>query len=148
METKVFLGGTCGNNDWRNGFISRLSERGVDSNLLFDPVVDDWNEEAQRREDAAKDSAEFMLFYLGDPRQDDNRNSFYSLCEAMLGLIDSHDRTIIVFDTSGMPNHAVKSSEKTLRDLNARFPNAAIFPNLPAVEDFIAEQYGNSTVTS
>ena len=41
MSTKkVFLGGTCNGSKWRNELIPSLN---VD---YFDPVVEDWNEEA------------------------------------------------------------------------------------------------------
>ena len=41
---KVFLGGTCNESTWRDELIQMLK---ID---YFDPVVDDWNERAQREE--------------------------------------------------------------------------------------------------
>jgi len=38
-KNQVFLGGTCGDNDWRTGFINDLVKSGVDKNKLFNPVV-------------------------------------------------------------------------------------------------------------
>ena len=43
---KLFLGGTCTSN-WRNDLIPLLENDGID---YFNPIVDDWNEEAQKRE--------------------------------------------------------------------------------------------------
>lgn len=136
----VFLGGTCGNNNWRNGLIERLVARGVDPSFLFDPVVPDWNEVAQAKEDQAKESATYMLYFLGDPMQDDNRVSFYSLLEATMGLYDAPARTVVVFDSTGMPKHAEKSNAKACKDLKRRFPEAPIFASLQEAEDWLLER--------
>ena len=141
MKNMVFLGGTCGNNNWRDGFINRLARRGVTRDALFNPVVLDWNDESRRTEDAAKASARFVLFYLGDPKQEDNRRSFLSLLEAAMGLYDAPDRTIVVFDTTGMPKVAVDSVTKAFQDMKGRFPDLPIFDSLKAAEDYIAERF-------
>ena len=41
---RVFLGGTCNESPWRDRLTSMLNCE------YFNPVVDDWNEEAQQRE--------------------------------------------------------------------------------------------------
>lgn len=43
---KVFLGGTCNNSTWRQNFVIHLSDE-ID---YFNPVVEDWNKEAQKKE--------------------------------------------------------------------------------------------------
>lgn len=146
----VFLGGTCGNNNWRDGFIQRLTDRGVDPENLFNPVVPNWNEEAQKAEDAAKESSQYMLYYLGDPMEPENHVSFYSLAEGIMGLYDSRDRTIVVFDPAeGMPKHAVKAHQKACKDLKKRFPEALIFETLAEAEDWLAENLvSNGTVSA
>ncbi|MEK7641651.1 MAG: nucleoside 2-deoxyribosyltransferase domain-containing protein [Patescibacteria group bacterium] len=138
MTKIVFLGGTCGNNNWRDGLIARLTARGVSADSLFNPVVPDWNEAAQQREDQAKKDAAFNLFYLGDPGQADNRCSFYSLLEATMGLYDHSERTVVVFDTTGMPKHVEKANIKACKDLKARFPGALIFATLAEAEEWLA----------
>lgn len=45
MSKLVFLGGTCGNNNWRDGFIARMVARGCPAEWFFDPVVSEWNAE-------------------------------------------------------------------------------------------------------
>jgi hypothetical protein len=135
----VFLGGTCGNNNWRDGLIARLVARGVPTGALFNPVVADWNEEAQKYEDEAKKNATYNLFYLGDPQMEDNHVSFYSLLEATMGLYDGpKSKTIVVFDTTGMPKHAEKANAKACKDLKKRFPKALIFGTLTEAEDWLA----------
>jgi Nucleoside 2-deoxyribosyltransferase like len=137
LKKIVFLGGTCGNNNWRDGIIDRFVARGVSREVLFNPVVADWNEAAQQLEDATKKEAAFNLFYLGDPQQEDNRVSFYSLLEATMGLYDQSDRTVVIFDTTGMPKAMEKSNTKACKDLKARFPHAPIFGSLAEAEDWL-----------
>jgi hypothetical protein len=43
-KIKVFLGGTCNESDWREKLIELLNIN------YFNPVVDDWNVEAQLKE--------------------------------------------------------------------------------------------------
>lgn len=45
---KVFLGGTCNESTWRDYIINNLKIN------YFNPVVDDWNEEAQEKENVEK----------------------------------------------------------------------------------------------
>ena len=57
---KVFLGGTIGDptNDWRKEFVKGLK---ID---FFNPVVDDWNEEAKKREEKEKRESDFNLYVI------------------------------------------------------------------------------------
>ncbi len=56
--TKVFLGGTCNKSKWREELKPLLA---ID---YFDPVVDDWNDEAQQRELRERESADFVLYTI------------------------------------------------------------------------------------
>ena len=55
---KVFLGGTCNNTTWRDELIKKLK---ID---YFNPVVDDWNEEAYRRELQEREICDFCLYTI------------------------------------------------------------------------------------
>ena len=44
----IFLGGTCNDSIWRDTLIPHLDELGIN---WHNPVVDDWNEEAQTTTD-------------------------------------------------------------------------------------------------
>lgn len=118
--THVFLGGTCGNNQWRLGFIAAAVAAGMPSETLFNPVVADWNEEAQQKEDSAKAAALVNLFYIADPL-DGTGLSAYSLVEATMALYDRPETTVVVLDSSGMTGHALKVMTKTAKDLRRRF---------------------------
>lgn len=55
---KVFLGGTCNGSQWRENLIPMLK---ID---YFNPVVDDWNEEAQAEEERQKEECDYCLYVI------------------------------------------------------------------------------------
>ena len=142
MAKLVFLGGTAGNNTWRDGFIDRLVARGVTKEKLFNPVVRDWNEAARAKEEVAKRVATHQLYYLADPMQEGNPVSAYSMVEATMALYDRPKTTVVVFDTAGLDSksHAAKAAKQAEMVLRARFPKANIFSDSKAAEDWLAGQ--------
>lgn len=54
----VFLGGTCNDSEWRDELIKKLKVP------YFNPVVEDWNEEAQKREIEERETAKFVLYVI------------------------------------------------------------------------------------
>lgn len=69
---KVFLGGTCNNSTWRNRFIPMLTIG------YFNPVVEDWDEEAQARELKERETCDFVLYCI-TPKM----TGVYSIAEAV-----------------------------------------------------------------
>jgi hypothetical protein len=69
---KVFLGGTCNESRWRDELIPHLF---CD---YFNPVVSDWDEEAQRREIEERENADFVLYVI-TPRM----TGVYSIAEVV-----------------------------------------------------------------
>jgi len=62
---KVFEGGTCNNSKWRDVLETKLdSACALNMIELFNPVVDDWNAEAQKREVLYKENCDFQLFVI------------------------------------------------------------------------------------
>jgi len=55
---KIFLGGTCNESIWRDILIPKLK---ID---YFNPVVDDWNAEAQKRELHERETCDWVLYWL------------------------------------------------------------------------------------
>ena len=55
---EVFLGGTCADSTWREELIPQLT---MD---YFNPVVDDWNEEAQELELEKRETCDFILYVI------------------------------------------------------------------------------------
>lgn len=129
MKKLVFLGGTVGNNNWRDLVIKSLSELSsmqIDVSQIFNPVVKDWNDEAQAKEEEAKKNATHFLFYIADPKQEGISLSAYSMVEATMALYDNQEKTVVVFDEEGIAGHSLKAMKQTQKVLKARFPNANI----------------------
>lgn len=60
LDAQVFLGGTCNESTWRERLITELN--GVIN--YFNPVVDDWTEEAYQNELVEKDNSEYELYVI------------------------------------------------------------------------------------
>jgi len=58
---KVFLGGTCNGENWRATLIPYLDKYGID---YFNPVVDDWNNEAQENERRERQECDYVLYVV------------------------------------------------------------------------------------
>jgi hypothetical protein len=140
MKQLVFLGGTAANNGWRDTLIANLVSRGVSSSCLFNPVVPDWNQEAQKREEEAKATASLMVFYVSDPKQEGNPLSAYSMVEATMALYDKPETSVVVFNTDGMSGHPLKAMNQCLKVLKSRFPQANIFSSSQDIEDWLYKQ--------
>ena len=140
---QVFLGGTCGSNNWREEVvIPALRERGVPEDALFNPVVEHWTDEARRREDECKRTADYMLYVIAspDPTSGTANVSAYSLVELVMSLYDAPERTVALFDTAGMSKHTTKGINKTVQDLRQRFPHAAIFTDYNTLIEWLADR--------
>ena len=140
MARLVFLGGTAGNNAWREGFIERLINRGVGKECLFNPVVTDWNDEARIKEEAAKRDATHHLYYIASPKQDGNPLSAYSMVEATVALAKHPKNTVVVFDHEGMDGHAAKAMKQAEKVLRTEFPKGNIFGAPKEAEDWLTRE--------
>ncbi len=146
-EQRVFLGGTSGKpsmswyNRWREDkVIPALLAAGISANLLFNPVVTDWSDEAQCREDEIKnDSDTIMLYFICNPHTSGNETSGYSLVELTMALYDHPQRTVVAFDTSEMSPDVAKAMNKAMNDLRRRFPSAPIFDSIETVTNWLAD---------
>lgn len=58
QNENVFLGGTCNDSTWRERLIKDLKVP------YFNPVVKDWDEEAQKREVEQRKTAKFVLYVI------------------------------------------------------------------------------------
>jgi hypothetical protein len=142
----VFLGGTAGNpadpayNRWREDrVIPVLCAVGIPADCLFNPVVTDWNSEAQRREDEIKsDPNTFMLYVITNPRTSGSEVSAYSLVELVIALYDEPKRTVVAFDTSELSPNTAKALTKAISDLRKRFPSAPIFDSIEDATSWLA----------
>jgi hypothetical protein len=137
---RLFLGGTVGNNDWREKFTKSLVDAGVPADDIFNPVVKDWNAEAQAAEEKAKADCRYMLFFISDPKQEGINISAYSMVEATMGLYDKPYTTVVVFDKAPFTGHVLKAINQTEKVLRKRHPNALIFGSMEEATKFFIKE--------
>lgn len=82
-KNKVFLGGTCNNSKWRDELIPLLK---ID---YFNPIVDDWNEEAQVEERRQREICDFVLYTI-TPKM----KGVYSIAEVIDDSNKRPERTV------------------------------------------------------
>ncbi|KKK83096.1 hypothetical protein LCGC14_2796830 [marine sediment metagenome] len=58
---KVFLGGTWNESKWRENLIKLLDNNKIS---WFDPIVKDWNEEAQKKEIKERNNSDYVLYVI------------------------------------------------------------------------------------
>jgi hypothetical protein len=123
--SKVFLGGTCNESTWRDELIKKLK---ID---YFNPVVDDWNEEAQKKEIYEREHCDFCLYVI-TPKM----TGMYSIAEVIDDSNKRPNKTIFCYLETDYPDRFSKGQLKSL-DMVAKMieRNGAKF--LPSI-DYVA----------
>ncbi len=85
---KVFLGGTCNESNWRNRMMIYLTNYGID---YFNPVVDDWDEKAQKNELKEREKCDVCLYTI-TPKM----LGFYSIAEVVDDSNKKPEKTILI----------------------------------------------------
>lgn len=135
--SKVFLGGTCNNSKWREQLISLLVN--VD---YFNPVVDDWNEEAQQREIQERKNCDFCLYVI-TPLM----TGVYSIAEVIDDSNKRPEKTLFcVLKSDELPNgDRILFDQGQLRSLEsvknmAKRNGAHVFEDLKEIATFLNEE--------
>ena len=129
---RVFLGGTCQESTWRQQLIPMLK---ID---YFDPVVDDWDEEAQQKELYEREYCDYCL-YLITPKME----GFYSIAEVVDDSNKRPDKTILcilAYDTKGEKGMNFTSKQEKSLSAIARMierNGAKFFNNLNDVANYL-----------
>jgi hypothetical protein len=124
----VFLGGTCNNSEWRDELIPLLN---CD---YFNPVVDDWTEDAQKLELQKRIECDFVLYVI-TPKM----TGVYSLVEATDDSNKRPQRTIFCVLTNDDGNEFTESQLKSLEMTKnlIRNNNARVFDTLQDIASFL-----------
>lgn len=88
MSKRVFLGGTCNESTWRNRMMVHLHDAGME---YFDPVVEDWNDEAQANELRERKTCDFCLYVI-TPKM----TGTYSIAEVVDDSNKKPEKTVLV----------------------------------------------------
>ena len=102
---KVFLGGTVNKSSWRDKMMPKLE---ID---YFNPVVEEWNDEAYKQELYEREHCDYCL-YIITPRL----TGFYALAEIIDDSYKRPDRTVYCYilkdDEFAFTRRQIKSLEE------------------------------------
>lgn len=87
-KKRIFLGGTCNESIWREDFIKLLN---TDKLTYFNPVVKDWNEEAQKNEFRERTNCDFCIYTI-TPKM----TGVYSIAELIDDSNKRPEKTILI----------------------------------------------------
>jgi hypothetical protein len=132
---KVFLGGTCNGSLWRDDFIDFLN---VD---WFNPVVDNWNNAAYKRELQEREQDAVLLYCLTPLAE-----GYYSIAEVVDDSNKRPKRTVmLVKETDGgqaFTPHQLKSLKAVAKMVETN--GGAVFWDAAACAAFINEKLSAS----
>jgi len=127
-EPEVFLGGTTNDSDWRDKLIPKLKIN------FFNPIVKDWDEEAQKREIEKRETCDFVLYVITPKMM-----GVYSIAETVDDSNKRPEKTVFcVLEKDGdaeFNKHQIKSLEMTKKMIKENGANA--FNTLDEVADFL-----------
>ena len=109
MNKKVFLGGTCNKSTWRNEIIPHLSNAGI---AYFNPVVDEWNAEAQANELREREECDFCLYGI-TPKM----TGVYSIAEVVDDSNKRPEKTVLVIMKEDGKDRFTESQWKSLESV-------------------------------
>jgi len=126
---KIFLGGTCNNSTWRDELIPLLK---CD---YFNPIVDDWNDEAYKRELKERETCDYCLYVITSQTK-----GVYSIAEVVDDSNKRPDKTIFTFLEEGFDSEQIKSLKavgEMIKKNGAYYPNCSSIIELAAVLNYL-----------
>lgn len=133
--SEVFLGGTCNDSQWREELKPLLT---VD---YFDPVVKEWNEEAQAKEIEKRQTCDYVLYTL-TPRM----VGVYAVAEVVDDSNKRPDKTLLcVLSTDGEKTFD-QMQQKSLKAVSRLVASngCAVFDDLTDVAIYLKEHAAQS----
>lgn len=131
--TKVFLGGTCNGSTWRDKIIPML-EIGY-----FNPVVDDWNDAAYKRELHERETCDFCLYAI-TPKM----IGVYSIAEVVDDSNKRPEKTVLVLlredDDAVFKDPQWKSLQAVAKMVKVN--GGQVFESLDAASDWMNSNKG------
>jgi len=127
----IFMGGTCNESTWREELLSKLDLTRVNP---FNPVVEDWNEEAQKNEDIHKITDDLCLYCLTP-----EMTGHYSIFELGYDLGRRPEQTVFCIlaerDGKAFTDGQLRGFTKMQQDVTAAGGHA--FSNLDELANFL-----------
>ena len=107
---KVFMGGTCGESVWRQDLV-RMLKPGAG---YFDPVVEEWNEEAMKNEIKARETYEYVLYWITPEIR-----GVYSIAEVVDDSNKRPHKTLFGFEVDSCTTPGLKLDIQLVKSLTA-----------------------------
>lgn len=104
MDLMLFLGGTAAGSDWRDKLIPLLDNAGIP---YFNPIVEDWDDEAMEREIFVKSLPNTVELYVITQEM----TGPYSIAEAVDSSNKKPEKTIFMYLSKGFDPDQIKSLE-------------------------------------
>ena len=125
---KVFLGGTCNGSLWREQLIPKLNIN------YFDPVVDDWNEEAKMNEIRERQDSDYCLDVI-TPKM----TGVYAIAEVVDDSNKRPEKTILCILDEDQNRKWLDSEKKSLEAVMKLVESNGVktFTNLKEVSRFL-----------
>lgn len=136
MTKKVFLGGTANNSKWREELIPHLEEANIP---YFNPVVEDWNEQAQREEIKQRKECDYVLYTITKEIL-----GFYAIAEVVEDSNKRPAKTIFCYLEEGFNKHQIKSLQATARLVKNN--GALVFTSLEEVANYLNSEQTEAKV--
>lgn len=127
---KVFLGGTCGDSNWRDELIDLIE---ID---YFNPVVEDWDEKAKQEELKQREECSDILYVITPDME-----GVYSIAEAVDDSNKRPDRTIFCYLEKSNDKEFTKAQKSSLDSVSAMIEEngAKVFDNLKDIAGYLNE---------
>ena len=120
---KIFLGGTCNNDNWRNELIPYLNKD------YFNPVVEDWTEECQAVEIIEKENACNIHLYVITNKM----TGVYSIAEVVESTFNKTKKTFLCILPAGFATPQLISLKAVINLVNRRGGEAFIATDIAEV---------------
>ena len=127
---KIFLGGTCNNDNWRNELIPFLKKE------YFNPVVEDWTENCQAVENDEKENKCNIHLYIITGKM----VGVYSIAEAVESVFNKTKKTFFCVFTLGFTNSQIKSLKAVIKLINKQGGNAFIAKDIFSIAKIINQK--------
>ena len=132
---RVFMGGTCNGSKWRELF------KGIEGIEWFDPVVPDWNEEAQENELRHR-AVDDILLYVITPKM----TGVYSIAEVVDDSNKQPGRVVFSYtdidEDSVFDNHSLKSLKAVANMIQK---NGATYVPFDELESWFKSKVGSAS---
>jgi len=130
----VFLGGTCNDSTWRERLIKDLKVP------YFNPVVDDWDEAAQKKEREERETAKFVLYVITPLMK-----GVYSIAEVTDDSNKRPESTLFCVLEKDDDKEFEKPEMKSLTQVKelVKKNGAKVFDNLSDIATFLNNQEDN-----